>query len=340
LLALGALVMSAAQVWEAETGFVAWPGAAAFAAGSALFAAAVWRVRAPFPLRLNPQPLYLRAAAVWLVVAAALSAWSTAESEVGVIPLDLSRATLEVFLRGFVMLTIVGIGLRAFVGHLNLEPLTPRRQAIALAGLNASLVAWLAGQGLGPFSPSEALSRLGDAGYGATILVLTAWFGLMPRMWSRTRTTKYELLIPAAWIGAIAYAALLIAAATLGGTASMTLYEEGAIRHTFMLGLMIPLMVGMAHVVLARFGTGAVPGERALTLAFWLLVAAWPMRVGPVLWQDAPSTAGEGFMALAGGLAMVGLAMVAAVCARTALGIVRRHRHATPARMPLHVVRG
>jgi hypothetical protein len=93
-----------------------------------------------------------------------------------------------------------------------------------------------------------------------------------------------------------------------------------------MLGFMVPLMVAMAHIVLARFGTGQIPWENALTTAFVLLLAAWPLRVAPVLFTEAPSGVGQALMSAAGGLGMLALALVAVVCVRTAAEVRRATR--------------
>jgi hypothetical protein len=333
--AAGSAMVAASQAWHGSAEALGWPGSALIAAGAIAFAVTLWRVAPPMPLRVSPQPLFLRAAAAWLAVSAALSAWATAETEFGVVPLDLSRTTVETFLRGFVLLTIMGIGLRAFVGHLGLEPMSARRQGLLLGGLNVSLVAWVAGQGLGAMPELSWLARAGDLGLAATVLVATAWFGLFPRLWRGPRAHTYELIVPVAWVGLVVYAVILAVVAVIASPSGRSLYEDGALRHTFMLGFMVPLMVAMAHIVLARFGTGAVPWERTLTAAFWVIMAAAPLRVAPALFVDSPTDLGQSAMGLAGVLAMVGLALVAAVCAKTALLIVSRHRAAAGA-LPMH----
>jgi hypothetical protein len=337
-LVAGAALLAAGQLWDAEAGFLVWPGGALFLAGSLAFAFLVWRVPLRHPLAADPQPLFLRGAAAWLAVAAALTVWATARANAGVVELADSRTVVETFLRGFVMSMIIGIALRAFVGHLALVPLGARKQAVVLLLLNASLVVWLAGQGFGRLPSSAALSRLGDAGFGAGILLFTFWFGVLARLRRPSLNPRYVLLIPIAWAGGAVYAAWLVAAAIFAAPGDLSLYQEGAIRHTFLLGFMIPLMVAMAHVVLARFATGAVPWEPALTLAFVLLWIAWPLRIVPVITNRAPTPTGEALFAAAGLLAMAGLALVAIVAARTAVLVARRHRSLTAAQRPALVV--
>ena len=321
ILATSSVFLAVGQVWHAELPFLLLPAGLTFCVGSLLFALIVWGVRSPFSLRRDPQPLFLRAAAVWLVVAAALSLWAFAAGDSGVIfPAD-SRIVIETFLRGFVMLTITGIALRAVTGHLGVKPLTARRQIMILAAQNGFLLLWLAAQGAGSLPRFEPLIRIADTGYAAAILLLTAWLGVLSPL-RRQRGSRYELLIPLAWVGLVAYAVMLAGAAALYGQSGLSLYQEGAIRHTFLLGFVLPFMVAMAHIVLARFGTGVVPWENALTGSFALLLAAWPLRVLPAL-SDAPSGGGEVLLATAGFLAMGGLALLAAVSARTAFAVAK-----------------
>jgi hypothetical protein len=125
--------------------------------------------------------------------------------------------------------------------------------------------------------------------------------------------------VPLVWFGVVLYAVALLALGLAPGREGISLYQEGAVRHIFVLGFMLPLMVAMAHIVLARFGTGAVPNENLLTAAFILLVVAWPLRVLPALPSEAPGEGAQGLMAAAGILTIAALAMTAFVSARTAV---------------------
>lgn len=320
LLAVGSVLMAAGEVWYDSVGFLMPAGAIVFAAGAVVFAVLTWRVPLVYPARLNPQPFFLRAAAAWLVVAAALAAWGSTQDTMGVLPLATSAAIIEVFLRGFVMLMIVGIALRAFVGHLSMQPMSARSQIVFLVAINAALVAWLASLGLGALPEWEWLTRLADAAYAVTILALT-WYYPVLRGLKRRPRERYELLIPVAWLGVVAYAALLIVMSVFGS--SFSLYQSGAVRHVFLLGFMLPLMLAMAHIVLERFGTGRIPRQNWLTAGFWLLVVAWPLRVLPALFTDAPAEAGQWVMALAGVLTAAAIA-AAAVASLSVVTAVRR----------------
>lgn len=326
LLGGGALALAAGQVWHDTIGALAYAGGAAFLCGALSFAVLTWRIPLSRPVRVDPQPLFMRAAAAWLAVAGALALWGVAEAESGVVPLDISSATVEVFLRGFVTLTIIGVGLRAFAGHLGLQPPGPGRLLVVYSLLNASVVAWLLASGVGALQASSWLERIADAAFAAGLVAFVAWFGLLTSLRRARGGPRYTLLIPLAWVGAMAYAALLAATAVLPGGHSLGIYEEGAIRHTYLLGFIVPLMIAMAHVVLARFALGFVPWENALTGGFFLLFAAWPLRTIPFLFESAPSTPSRWLLGIAGLLAMAGLFLVATVCARTAQLATRRAR--------------
>lgn len=326
-LAAGAVLLSAAQVWHESVGVLAYPGAAMLLGGATAFAILTWRIPLARPIRIDPQPYFMRAAAAWLAVSAALALWGAAEAESGVVPLDISAATIEVFLRGFVTLAIMGVGLRAFAGHLGLQPPAASRQLMIYAGLNASIVAWLLGAGPGELAERTWLLRIGDAGFAFALVAYATWFGILASLPRSRGGPRYALLIPLAWAGAMAYAALLLATAVAPGGHDLGIYEEGAIRHTFLLGFAIPLMVAMAHIVLARFALGYVPWENALTAAFYLLLGAWPLRTLPFLFEDTPSRPSRWLLGIAGVLAMAALFLVALVCARTAQLATRRARH-------------
>ena len=318
LLMASAILVAASQVRPDISGFFLVPAGAVFAAGAAALAVLTWNRTRPRRLPLEPQPLFLPTAAVWLAAAAGLALWGLSQAQGNVVPLLHSKAAVETFLRGFVMFAIVGVALRAFPGHLGLRPLAPQRQAVVYAALNASLAIWLVSVGPGAAPTLEAGMHIGDAAYGATLLAFTAGLGVLnPLRDVPNAGPRYRVLVPVAWLGVVIYAVLLIFSA-LPIAPERTLYEEGAIRHVFMLGFMVPLMIAMAHIVLARFGTGIVPWQGGLTAAFMLVIAAWPLRVAPTVFGDSPSDNGKWVMAIAGILMMCGLALVAAVCARTA----------------------
>lgn len=326
-LGAGAILLAAAQVWHDSIGLLAYPGALLLLGGSAAFAVLTWRIPLARPIRIDPQPSFMRAAAAWLAVSAGLALWGAAGAESGVVPLDISAATIEVFLRGFVTLAIMGVGLRAFAGHLALKPPSASRQLIIYAALNASIVTWVLGIGPGDLAGRTWLLRIGDAGFAFALVAYAGWFGILGSLRRFRGGPRYALLVPLAWTGAMVYAALLVATAILPGGHGLGIYQEGAIRHTYLLGFIVPLMIAMAHVVLARFALGYVPWENALTGGFFLVFAAWPLRSLPFLFEEAPSTPSRWLLGIAGLLAMAGLLLVALVCGRTALLATRRARH-------------
>ena len=333
----GAVAMAVAQLWGAAYPVLATLGVAAFGAGAAGFAYLSLRFRTTRPASLDPQPLFFRAAAVWLAATALLIAWAFASAEANILPLDLSRAISETFLRGFIMLLIVAVALRAFPGHLGLRPMPATSQRLAFAGFNASLALWLASSGLGALDELRAVVRTADILFAITILGFSRSLGIVPAIQWKPRQPRYAALIPLAWLGVVVYAVLLAVEAILGPDHS--LYRDGAPRHVFMLGFMAPLMLAMAHIVLARFGTGRVPWENLLTIAFIAIFVAWPLRTVPVLFSDVPSSLDQALLGIAGVLTALGFAATATVCLRTAWEVRRLHL-AQPSALLTNGIRG
>ncbi len=108
LIVAGSLLGAGAQFWHEEASWLAIPSGAMLTAGAVAFALVAWRIPLPRPLRIDPQPLFVRFAALWLVAAAAQSAWALANATEGVVPTIDSQLAIETFLRGFIILTITG----------------------------------------------------------------------------------------------------------------------------------------------------------------------------------------------------------------------------------------
>ncbi len=324
LLLAGSLAMAAAQLWEPSFAVLGAVGVVAFVAGAAWFAVLAGWFPSARPIAIDPQPLFFRAAGAWLAMTAILAGWAFATAESAILPLDLSRGIAETFLRGFIMLLIAAVGLRAFPGHLGLHPMSATHQRLTFAGFNAAIALWLAAAGLGSLEEVRPLVRIADLMFAATMLGFTYALGLSASARWRRGQPRYATLIPLAWLGAVAFALLLIVEAVLGPDPS--LYRDGALRHVFMLGFMAPLMLAMAHIVLERFGTGHIPWQNLLTFAFVAVFVAWPLRTAPVLFSDAPSSLDQAFLGIAGGLTAIGFASTAAVCLRTAREVRHQHR--------------
>jgi hypothetical protein len=315
----GALLEAAGRLAGSSIPWAA--GGFLFLLGAGGFAWMVFRVKPPVPLASDPHPLWFRTAAVWLTVAALLSFVSSFDPVGGVAALPETRLVTELFLRGFVLCAILAVALRAFPGHLGLPLMPARRQAVLLVAINASLVPLVLGSGAFGLPDVRGLLRAADIALGATILLATGWLGLVQIPAGITSGPRYRWLAPVAWLGAVAYAVALVVSAAARATTDLTLYQEGALRHIFMLGFMAPLMVTMAHVVLERFGTGRLHRENWLTAAFILLVVAWPLRVIPVLVPDAPGDGTRHVLSTAGVLTIAGLALLGAAAAANAAAI-------------------
>jgi hypothetical protein len=126
-------------------------------------------------------------------------------------------------------------------------------------------------------------------------------------------------LIRLAWLGGIAWAALLIWFAAT--SRPLSAHEEGAIRHTLMLGFMAPLVLAFAHIILARFALGAIPHQKALTAGYMLILFAWPLRVGAGLFLEPQATLARTLLSTAGVATILGLGLAAFVAAATARGV-------------------
>lgn len=323
LLMVGALLRGAGQFWHEDLWWVFTAGSALVVVGAAGFLAAILSVRPRQPLRQNVQPVWFWAGGTWLLAAAVLTFVAGFRAIDGVLLLPESQLVVELTLRGFVFHAIVAVAMRAFPGHLGTPLVDVRRQALLFGMAELSIVALVAGAPAFGLPGIELVARAADVLFAATIggLILFSEV-LRPRYVGPTPV--YRLLIPVAFIGAGAYAVALAALAVLPG--DPTLYQTGAARHIFMLGFTAPLMVGMAHIVLARFLRGQVAGANWLTVAFWMLVAAWPLRVLPALFTESPSAGADPLFSAAAGLVIGGLLLVALVAGANALATAQALR--------------
>ena len=327
LVGAGAAGVAAGQIAEGGANWLMVSAAAAGAIGAVTALALVLRVRPAAPIRADAHWYFFVAAVSWLLVASLLTVAGALDAIRGVLQGSDARAMYEVLLRGFILNTIVAVTLRAVPGHLGVPPVPARRQLMVLGGVNLALLAWVSGSGAAFLAWSPALMRTGDLLLAVTLLVFAWWSGVLQAFRLPGRGfPRYQTLIPLAWLGAITYAVLLLGFSVNGLVPGATGYQEGAVRHAFLLGFMVPLMFAFAHIVLGRFGTGAFPGENWMTLAFVLVFMAWPLRVIPALLPGTPGDGVNHAIAMSGGVTAVAFALAAGVCAATAVGIRRHHR--------------
>jgi hypothetical protein len=335
----GAVLMAAAQLFEGSaTGLLEF-GAIITLVGALSFATIILAVRPAKGLRDDLHPLFFRAAAVWLIAAAAVMTAGAFGASAGIVDLADSRAGTELLLRGFVLNTIVAVSLRALPGHLGTRPVSPVRQALVFGGLNGSLLVWLLASDAAVFAEASVVMRMADLLLAISLVAFAWWAGIMQRLrMPGPGVPRYQAFVPLAWLGALAYALALAVFAIDGGLYERTLYQEGAVRHLVMLGFMAPLMLAFAHIVLARFGTGTIFRENLLSTAFVLLMIAWPLRAAPALLVDVPSTPGRMVIATSGGIAAIAFAMAAYVCLVNARRLARAHQGHTTRRpaLPAH----
>jgi hypothetical protein len=322
LLVVGSILFAIGQVLGQLDRQLATAGSALAVVGSLGFGWLIFRIRTQRP-RVDLNTFYFRAGAAWLALAAIATLVSSAHMDSGVVPLEETRFWVEVFIRGFVMNVTIAVALHAFPGHLDLPAPSERTQGALFEFLNVSLLVWVAGTGGFGLPGIAWLQRAGDIAFVGTLLFATVAFSLVRSVLSLTRSSaRYQVMVPIAWAGLLAYAVGLAIQAAPGQ--DLTLYQTGAVRHMFLLGFMAPLMIAMAHIVLTHFGVGRVVWQNWLTAAFVLLIIAWPLRVVPPLLDRSVSSTTEGLMGIAGTLAAMGLALAAVVAARNALAIASR----------------
>ena len=295
-------------------------------AGAVTLAAAIFSVRPARRWNDDPHWLFFRAAMCWLVVAAGASVAMAMRSTQGVARLDDARAVNELMLRGFVTLMIDGVGLRAFQGHLGTGPANTKAALASFGLMNGGLVAWALGSGAFGLPEAWGLRTTGDLAHAAGFVTIALALGI-PGVFGRVlRGELFVTLVGLSWVGAAAYVALLVGQALVSPATDPGMYAAGATRHAFLAGFMAPLMLAMAHIVLARFGTGRVAFGKLLTAAFALVMVAWPLRVAAALVSDAPGTAAKAVLGGAGVATMAAFVLAALVCAVNARAIFRAQR--------------
>lgn len=285
-------------------------GWACLVAGSALTARLVASVPMARHLRDDLHPLFFRTGVAWLLVSAVLGAWGSLRVSAGAIPPPVFDAMVEVFLRGFALHVTVGVGLRAFPGHLGLAPVPVRQQVVLYALLNASIFLLSVDA-----SAADLLAGVAavHASYAFGVHRLLRHPGVPGE--------RHGLLVLVTWIGLVAWGVFLTGASVLAvaGLEPAPFLAHGAVRHVLMAGFIGPLIVAMMHIVLERFGTGRLLGRAWLHAAFVFLIVAWPLRVAPPMLDPSASAITQGAMGVAGVLMMIGLLLAGGVAARNAL---------------------
>lgn len=330
LLAVGPLLAAAGAVEGRREEQHLLVGGLATTAGAAIYGWLLLSLARRETVRHEVTTSFFLAGAFWLVVAALIGVLGAIDSVGPVTPLAETRAMHEVALRGFVLSTIVAVGLRALPGHAGTNPLSVRHQWWTWGLLHASVLTWLAGSGVIDEWHPDLATRLGNGLLAFTVVLFTAWTGMFQRPPRWLRGEPANLLIRLAWIGVLVWAAMLATAALWDGFLSAQ--REGAMRHAFTLGFMAPLMLAFAQIVLARFGVGHLSAGRtkALTFAFALVFVASPLRIVAGLWLDEGALSYRWAMGAAGVLTMGGLAVAGLVCASVALQLTQARRaHST-----------
>ncbi|MEZ4503619.1 MAG: DUF2249 domain-containing protein [Dehalococcoidia bacterium] len=326
LLGGGAVLSATGRLVDVAGQALVTVGATSLVIGALALVVIVVRIRPAYPLRADLHPLFFRAGVTWLLLAALATLVASRGFLVGVTPFDESYLVAELVLRGFVMNVTIAVALRAFVGHLGLRPMPVERQRVLWVLVNLSIVVWASGTGAWGLHGVPSLVAAGDLLFAGGLLWAT-WaldVGRAARGWRRPRH-RAQVLVPIAWIGLLTYAGALSvqAAVALAGSSQTSVFEAGATRHMLALGFVTPLLIAMAHVVLERFLIGRLFGETWLTIAFVLLVGAWPLRVVPPLVDSDVGATAQALMGTAGVLTSGALLIAAAVAIWNALATER-----------------
>lgn len=326
LLGGGPILSTAGRLIGTEGHVLVTAGAVLLATGSLLLVVIVMRIRPAHPFRVDLHPLFFRAGVLWLLLAALATLVASWDVDSGATSLDESHLAAEIFLRGFVINVTFAVALRAFVGHLGLPPMPIERQRVLWGLVNVSIVVWASGSAGFGLPGVPTLAATGNLLFAAGLFWATWAFGIgrAVRRWRR-RLHRAQILVPIAWLGLLVYGVTLAAQAVLvlGSGVRLTLYEVGAARHMLALGFVAPLLIAMAHVVLERFLIGRLFGDKWLTVAFVMLVIAWPMRVVPPLVDGGIGDLARGVMAAAGVLTAGALLIAAAVATWNAVAAER-----------------
>jgi hypothetical protein len=273
----------------------------------------------------EPWRVFAIAGAAWWAAWAVLSATAgfRAFGEDAFVPLALDQAATWVVMAG-------AIGNFVWAVQSRSVPIFFGRKTPRLGGVAAPYISLNAGVGLlfaaAYVDTGETYERLTGAGFVAAGIAL-AWlapvagscWGRAKRLRPRARAAARFVLF--ANLSAVVCGALLVAAGvwTLveGGFAAPGLRD--AARHTFGLGVMTMLIVGMAQLVAPFFAVRRLEGRGRWLFeegVFVLLVAATALRVAAgLLWDEVSIDTRMHLGAIAGTLAWLGLGLFAAMVA-------------------------
>ncbi|MCK6526587.1 NnrS family protein [Myxococcota bacterium] len=296
----GAQAALAAGAESGWTAVLARCGDGAVLAGVALFVAAAWKgIQRRRTLTLSDR--LAQAALLWLGIAAALELWAGWALGPGAAtaPQDRIAAVYAAVLDGFapcLILTVMGRMAAATVGR----PLPVGWPAVAVAaGLQAGAAASVAGAALG----EPGLGAAGAAAVSAALLVpAVALASGGVRSPVKDEGVRRTVTVAFAWLGVASALRLGGAGAALARVDAPPLLGDAA-RHTFTIGFLTVLILGMLQKLAPAFETRdlalpgwVAPGRRLLSLA----VALRLLELLPFSW--ARTLAG-----VSGGVAWAGV---------------------------------
>lgn len=315
LLVAGALARLAGQLTPGGASWLLIPGAGLEGAGLAgVSAALLWTLTGSRGRREGWRSAAWPAAGWWAIWGAlTLLAGARAAGNGGLIPPELDQASVWVVMVGAIGNLIWAVQVRSvpvFYGRA-----APRRLAIPLAASNLGVVMVLGAAAGG----GTALRAAGLGLAGAGLLWLAPLAGSVRGQPHRLRPPSRpagRFIVTANRWGMVAGVCLCLGAALAPWRGTWPDHLEDAALHALGLGLATTLIVGMARLVAPVFAIArAEPAREPSTLRLtWLaLLAATAVRVAAALLAGlVPTSWASALLALAGGLAWVGLALFAA----------------------------
>lgn len=316
---IGHMVMVAASALEA-VGVTVW----------------VWHLfpslRRPLA-RGAPFAPYLTAMAFWLVTASCLQVfWWGLHGVVGGVPLlpfPLDQALAGALLMGFVVNTIVGVGLRTvfvFFGR----PIPSSRMVWSMwVPLQAGIALYVLALAWTWHQPGDGWQRVEAAGHtlmgmGIVVPALLSGFWRPPvRLQARSREPGLLVKMGMAWLAGAGGLSAVIGAMGLVGDSWVPLAKVDVVRHILGVGVITTMILGMAFLILPPFALarqGKLPYRREVRLSLVALPLATLLRaVGG--WVAGQGPWASHLMAWSGALTWV-------VVAAFALAFVQAIQHA------------
>lgn len=239
------------------------PGSAMLAAGALLEVAGALLAFVILTATLRPETApapavwMLWASAVWLLLQALVGAWWLTDLALDgrrVLPSDRNAVLLTMQVFGFLLSAIAGVGMRSFPNFFGARPLRGGTGWAMLACLQGGTALWL----LAGWADAYAWAGLGRVAVGAGIGILIASTGWWRREHRLAAASNHLVWALRPVLGSLTLTALLL---ILGGGrmafegASPGAGADDAVRHVFLVGVVMLGIVAMAQLILPEFAS-------------------------------------------------------------------------------------